>query len=670
MKKKTMWNRAAACAASLTLLVGSAAHGQELLGYWNLDETDYDSPAADSSGNGLTGFFEGDVDPDVGGAPGFGSGAYFEGTTSQVFIEGGLDVFGPLTNDFTVMAWINPEQFDRKNRIFGGFPVGGGWGFGTVRDELEITTYGVRDYDQPAELQLNEWVHVAVALDANNNANFYKDGAYLGTQEHGSPGNAIENEFYIGASCCATEFFMGSIDEVGVFQGTLTEQQIFNAMTNGVSGYNDDVAIPPVEVAGRGVVGSEAINGARQNLAYGEPSGDIVTGLGQSWYTGTAGTKAAADEIYSGERVVPYFQGQDGTWWSGANPVLLGIQDYPVETTDVITGDAYSVKLEGEILIEESGVIQFLDGIDDYTYFAIDLDRSGTAGDSAAEVLYDDNNWTNAVSEANGGSPIVQADFQDVAEGGEWFAVELNMSEGGGGDAGIIYWDFNDVDELFPVAQGAGVHPDDAEFLVIPESNLRSRENPAELESGEFAGVLSAPTSGWEIDVDPADGSSDAFALENPDADVFTTVLNVDGVEFHINALGEVSDGDTFQILLADTIMGTPVIATDGWSFVPATGSVVFGSACDPNSMGDLDGNGTVEFADFLVLSANFGTEVSGHSEGDIDCNGTVDFADFLALSANFGSTVAGSQAVPEPMGLSLLASGVLLIGLLRRKRQ
>jgi hypothetical protein len=222
----------------------SSATAQELLGYWQLEETDINMPAVDSSGNGLTGTYEGDVDPNVEGAPGFGSGAFFDGSTAQVLIEGGGDVFGQLTNDFTVMAWINVDQFGHKNRIFGGFPVGGGWGFGTVGDQLEVTTYGVKDYDQPVPLELDRWTHVAVALDADNAAHFYADGQFVGTQTHGAPGNPIANEYYIGASCCSTEFFAGELDEIGVFGGTLSADQIRNAMNLGVSNFE---GAPPGE---------------------------------------------------------------------------------------------------------------------------------------------------------------------------------------------------------------------------------------------------------------------------------------------------------------------------------------------------------------------------------------------------------------------------------------
>jgi len=91
------------------------------------------------------------------------------------------------------------------------------------------------------------------------------------------------------------------------------------------------------------------------------------------------------------------------------------------------------------------------------------------------------------------------------------------------------------------------------------------------------------------------------------------------------------------------------------------------GIACDPNSQGDLDGNGRIEFADFLIMSTNFGTDVAGHADGDIDCNGKVEFADFLVLSANFGSSAA-AESVPEPSTSVLVLAICVFITHSRRR--
>ncbi len=77
---------------------------------------------------------------------------------------------------------------------------------------------------------------------------------------------------------------------------------------------------------------------------------------------------------------------------------------------------------------------------------------------------------------------------------------------------------------------------------------------------------------------------------------------------------------------------------------------------------GDLNGDGTVEFSDFLVLSANFG-QAGQYTDGDIDWSGTVDFPDFLTLASNFEASRAMASTIPEPSGFVLLAMSGAFIG-------
>lgn len=85
---------------------------------------------------------------------------------------------------------------------------------------------------------------------------------------------------------------------------------------------------------------------------------------------------------------------------------------------------------------------------------------------------------------------------------------------------------------------------------------------------------------------------------------------------------------------------------------------------------GDLDGDGTVAFLDFLTIANNFGAMNVSYTEGDVDGNGEVAFGDFLTLANNFGmSSNAAASAVPEPETFPLLviAAGFLLS--VRRRR-
>ena len=56
-----------------------------------------------------------------------------------------------------------------------------------------------------------------------------------------------------------------------------------------------------------------------------------------------------------------------------------------------------------------------------------------------------------------------------------------------------------------------------------------------------------------------------------------------------------------------------------------------------PGIPGDINGDGEVAFADFLILSDAFGSDVDPPGSGaDIDGDGNVGFADFLILSDKF----------------------------------
>ena len=75
---------------------------------------------------------------------------------------------------------------------------------------------------------------------------------------------------------------------------------------------------------------------------------------------------------------------------------------------------------------------------------------------------------------------------------------------------------------------------------------------------------------------------------------------------------------------------------------------------------GDTDGDGAVDFGDFLRLSNAFG-QPGSWLEGDFDSDGLVGFADFLALSSNFGQS-ANAVAVPEPSSSCLFLMAMLAL--------
>jgi hypothetical protein len=85
--------------------------------------------------------------------------------------------------------------------------------------------------------------------------------------------------------------------------------------------------------------------------------------------------------------------------------------------------------------------------------------------------------------------------------------------------------------------------------------------------------------------------------------------------------------------------------------------------------LGDANGDGVVDAADYVILKTHMGQATgAGASGGDFNSDGTVDWDDLQLLIAHFGETGGGAPStVPEPCSAMLLVFGAA--ALLRRPR-
>ncbi|MCI0394919.1 MAG: tandem-95 repeat protein [Chloroflexi bacterium] len=156
------------------------------------------------------------------------------------------DAIGALTNNFTLMGWIKPDNVTDLQRILssGRSITNNGIGFGIYAGGLIFTTYGIKDYIQPAPLEAGVWQHVAVVLDSNDDAHFYVDGVLIDTVTHNAP--AVPNPddpLYLGVNAetdgSFNQYFSGQIDELAAYGRALSAAEITSIYLRELRWYRD-----------------------------------------------------------------------------------------------------------------------------------------------------------------------------------------------------------------------------------------------------------------------------------------------------------------------------------------------------------------------------------------------------------------------------------------------
>lgn len=449
----------------------------------------------------------------------------------------------------------------------------------------------------------------------------------------------------------------------------------------------------------------QLISGQAQDVVK-EEIGEVLPGLLHYWYgRNNPGSLEGVSAFYEfgvgpvEEPDIAAFN-PDNTWWTGNQAALEGgtteAPKYPAEIIDQPRLDGgtfngndnsnYTTALAGQLRVPRDGEYLFSDGVDDLTVLAVDANRDGEF-DPDTEILINDNAWTNLNRDANnGGFPneYVPVTF-DVPEDGNcddpeaaadecWFAIEAVFGEGGGTDAGIIYWNENS-DVEFPTENGEGrvIAAEDISELAIPEDHLRA-PGGIRVVSANLAATLNNSYP-YEFNVSE-DGTFDSLTV-NRTLEVATTSLDLNDATINLVTDGDVSALGELQILSADSISGEVSVNVPEGVIVDVSKLATEGIICFPTCgdvpeflPADFDMSGSVDFPDFLFLSGEFGNAVDpAGSPPDLNGNGTVDFPDFLQLSATFGQSAAAAASVPEPSGLALLCISLGWIGMMRRRR-
>jgi hypothetical protein len=215
---------------------------EAILGIWLLDEGTGDT-TEDASGNGHDGTL-------VGGpkwiAGHFGNALDFSGSSSYVDC-GNAEALNVEIFSISFWCYIPNTQgwnhmISRGEHHGSGNPGAVNWGVMMYADQETILYEAFNDTAKPsvsANTTIGEWHHV-VATHSGTEMELYHDGQSAGTSS--TTGILLDESLplFIGAQSRASgpsDYFDGSIDDVGYFNTVLTPEDIEEIMNDGLAGF-------------------------------------------------------------------------------------------------------------------------------------------------------------------------------------------------------------------------------------------------------------------------------------------------------------------------------------------------------------------------------------------------------------------------------------------------
>jgi glucose/arabinose dehydrogenase/PKD repeat protein len=225
-----------------------------LVAGWNFDEAQ-GTTTADVTGNGNTATFQRDP---VWAAGKYGSGIRLDGVDDflSVLNSPTLNISGSA---LTVSMWINPLGGSVDQVVFGKFWNAGmtdpvyQYGIelhnnGTAPVFFVGTDAGLRTAGMGSGLPLGEWSHLAITFDGSV-VRFYRNGSLVSGPSIGaSVVTPRDTLLYIGSDVRPSQFLNGSLDDIRLYNRTLTASDVASDMNTPLVAASTDPSAPNVSI--------------------------------------------------------------------------------------------------------------------------------------------------------------------------------------------------------------------------------------------------------------------------------------------------------------------------------------------------------------------------------------------------------------------------------------
>lgn len=234
---------------------------ESIVGLWLFEEVG-DDVAVDSSDNGLDGNIEGDAKWDEGV---FGKALEFDGVGVRVVVPS----IGTMKKESgSILLWVSPDFTVDDGITYGQIGIAGFYGDGLgAKDEQchQIFKWGGNNnwffrigFDDPNDgvganqfatpdnlMPEGEWTHAAMTWEKDGQSTVYINGDKAGTLSANTKTLTEwkQEQIFIGTSWSNNKH-RGLIDDVGLFNAALSQDEIKDIIANGLS---DVLAVKPID---------------------------------------------------------------------------------------------------------------------------------------------------------------------------------------------------------------------------------------------------------------------------------------------------------------------------------------------------------------------------------------------------------------------------------------
>jgi len=165
------------------------------------------------------------------------------GNSNSAYIFDGNDVINiphaatlNISNELTISVWVKPISFPSSGSLM----VLGKSNYSSNTNYLlrikpgGFIQFEYKDFANTSDnpLNLNQWNHITVVSDVNNFKKVYINNVLAIHTGGASPYGLVANPVTIGAASYGSEYFIGSVDDLRIYQSTLSTQEITSLFTN------------------------------------------------------------------------------------------------------------------------------------------------------------------------------------------------------------------------------------------------------------------------------------------------------------------------------------------------------------------------------------------------------------------------------------------------------